>query len=125
MIRFQQEMKEKYAEHIKSEEFLENELRMLFLMFLQPIINGIGFSFKEVQTGEEKRLDIVVVFKDEKFIIELKLWKGKEYHERGMRQLQNYMQMENIDKGYMLIANKNKRKAIKQEEDNGVSMVWV
>ena len=118
-------MKEKYAEHIKSEEFLENELRMLFLMFLQPIINGIGFSFKEVQTGEEKRLDIVVVFKDEKFIIELKLWKGKEYHERGMRQLQNYMQMENIDKGYMLIANKNKRKAIKQEEDNGVFMVWV
>ena len=125
MIKFQEAIKEKYSKQIKTEEFLENELRMLFLMFLEPIINGVGFSFKEVQTGAEKRLDIIIVFKDEKFIVELKLWKGIEYHEKGKKQLLEYMSLENIDKGYMLIANKTQKKVFKQEEEDGIFMVWV
>ncbi|MFH0735647.1 MAG: AAA family ATPase, partial [bacterium] len=76
LLKFQEVIKEKYSqsEILKSDEFLEKDLRLLFLVFLKPIINGVGFSYKEVEIGAERRLDIIVIFRDEKFIIELKLW---------------------------------------------------
>ena len=125
MLKFQEAIKEKYSKEIKSDEFLEKELRLLFLMFLQPIINGTGFSFKEVQTGAEKRLDIIVTFKSQIFIVELKIWYGQEYHERGKKQLLDYMQLHSISEGYMLIGNKNKKKVFKNEVEDGIFMVWV
>ena len=77
LLKFQEVIKEKYTETklLENDKFLEEDLRILFLVFLKPIINGIGFSFKEVQTGEEKRLDVIVVFRDEKFVVELKMWR--------------------------------------------------
>jgi hypothetical protein len=125
MLKFQEAIMERYSNDVKSEEFLEKELRLLFLMFLQPIINGTGFSFKEAHTGAEKRLDIVITFLDERFIVELKLWYGAEYHERGKKQLLEYMRLNSIKNGYMLIANKNQYKEFKTEDEDGIFMVWV
>ncbi|MCL2065350.1 MAG: AAA family ATPase, partial [Candidatus Cloacimonetes bacterium] len=127
LLKFQEAVREKYSNDDiwKSDEFLEKDLRMLFLMFLKPIINGIGFSFKEVQTGAEKRLDVVVVFKDEKFVIELKMWRGAEYHKKGIKQLKDYMKKESVNKGYMLIMSKNKEKEFVSAKENGVFCVYV
>lgn len=60
LIKFQEFMKHEYSE--KREEFLEADGRVFFLAFISPIINGIGFAFKEVQGGEEKRFDIVITY---------------------------------------------------------------
>ena len=127
LLKFQEAVREKYSNDDiwKSDEFLEKDLRMLFLMFLKPIINGIGFSFKEVQTGAEKRLDIVVVFKDEKFVVELKVWRGEEYHKKGIKQLKAYMKAESVNKGYMLIMSKTKEKEFVFEKQNGIFCVYV
>jgi len=92
---------------------------------MKPIINGIGFSFKEVQTSEEKRMDVIIIFRDEKFVVELKIWRGKEYHKQGIGQLKGYMQREGIKEGYMLIMDKNKRKEFTSEEEDGVFMVYL
>ena len=125
--KFQETIREKYSktDALKSDEFLENDLRLLFLMFLKPILNGYGFCFKEVQTGAEKRLDIVVVFKNEKFIVELKLWKGEEAHQDGIQQLKDYMKAEAVEKGYMLIMNKNKKKKFKNWIEEGIYCVMI
>ena len=64
LLRFQQFMKEEYSSN--NERFLETHGRMLFLSFLTPIINGIGFAFKEVQISEEKRLDVVITYNSNK-----------------------------------------------------------
>ena len=127
LLKFQEVIKEKYTETklLENDKFLEEDLRILFLVFLKPIINGIGFSFKEVQTGEEKRLDVIVVFRDEKFVVELKIWRGAEYHQMGLVQLKKYMQLESINKGYMLIMNKNKSKIYTDDYEDGVMMVWM
>ena len=127
LLKFQETIKEKYSSSdvLKSDEFLENELRLLFLMFLKPIINGFGFTFKEVQTGAEKRIDIIVVFKNEKFVVELKLWKGEKAHEEGLAQLKAYMQAESVEQGYMLIMNKNKSKEFKEWEEEGIFCVMI
>jgi hypothetical protein len=127
MLKFQEGIKEKHSKDdiLHSDEFMEKDLRLMFCLYLKGIINGRGYSFKEVQTGEEKRLDIVVVFKDEKFIVELKIWRGQEYHQKGIEQLKGYMTSESVTKGYMLIAGKNKSKEFTHEIEDGIMMVYV
>ena len=114
LTRFQQFMKEQYSS--KDIKFLESQGRLLFLSFLAPIVNGTGFVFKEVQISEEKRLDAVITYNNHKYIIELKVWRGEEYHEKGLKQLADYLDINNQNKGYLLVFNFNKNKEYKKEE---------
>ncbi len=52
----------------------------------------------------------------EQFIIELKLWRGNEYNERGEKQLIDYLEFYRKDKGYMLSFNFHKKKKIGVKE---------
>lgn len=45
----------------------------------------------------------------------MKIWRGNEYHERGERQLADYLDYFHQDKGYMLSFNFNKKKEIGQK----------
>ncbi len=127
LTKFKDAIEEKYSKSdlMKSKEFLENDLRMKFFMFLKPVLNGIGFIYKEVQISEEKRLDAIIIFNNEKFIIELKLWKGDKLHEQGINQIKDYMKREKVDKGYMIIMNKNQSKEYKTSDENGIFTAWV
>jgi len=124
MSKFQQAVKENYVKR-QFDKYLEIDLRLMFMMFLKPIINGFGFCFKEAQIGEEKRLDVVVVFKDEKFVVELKMWYNEQYHEQGKGQLKKYMELENINKGYMLIFCKDRDRAYNSCDEDGIMMYFV
>jgi len=127
LLEFQKVMQEKYSNNLmeKTEEFVEKDLRLLFLVFLHPIINGVGYSFKEVEIGGEKRLDVVVTYRDELFVVELKIWRGPEYHEEGKQRLLQYMQNMHINKGYMLIMYKTKTKTFENGVEDGILMVYV
>ena len=94
-------MKEQYS--AKDIPFLERNGRLLFLAFIKPIINGKGFDFKEVEASEEKRLDIVITFGNQKYIVELKVWRGESYHQVGIRHLCDYLDRQNQNSGYLLI----------------------
>lgn len=113
LLRFQQFIKEQYSS-IDS-KFIEREGRLLFLAFIKPIINGVGFDFKEVQISEEKRLDIVVTYLSNKYVVELKIWRGQEYHKKGLKQLKDYLDIQGLDRGYLVIYNFNKEKEYKEE----------
>jgi len=127
MTSFQEVIKEKYSKQdaLKSKEFQHSNLRLLFLMYIDPIINGQGHSFKEVEIGSEKRLDIVVTYHGELFVVEVKVWYGEKLHEQGKQQLKQYMKAMSIKKGYMLIINKNENKTFKIEKENGIMMVHI
>jgi len=127
LLSFQQVIKEKYSNDLltKDDDFLESDLRLLFLVFLKPIINGYGHSFQEVEIGGEKRLDVVVTFREEKFVVELKVWRGPKYHAEGKERLMQYMQTMSINKGYMLIMTKTKKKTFINEYEDGMLMVYV
>lgn len=114
ILKFQQFMKEQYSN--KSITFLETHGRTLFLAFLKPIINGVGFDFKEVQIAEEKRLDIVVTYNNFKYIIELKIWRGESYHEKGLHQLCDYLNIHDMNDGYLIVFNFNENKEYKEEK---------
>ncbi|RCW58348.1 AAA-like domain-containing protein [Halanaerobium sp. ST460_2HS_T2] len=112
--RFQVFIKEQYSD--RDRDFLERNGRLIFLAFLKPIINGKGFDFKEVQISQEKRLDVVISYLEQKYIVELKIWRGEEYHQRGLEQLADYLESQNMDQGYLLSFNFNLNKEYKNEE---------
>lgn len=125
--KFQLFIKEEYSD--TDIKFLERNGRLVFLAFIKPIINGKGFDFKEAQTSQEKRLDVVVTYLDRKYIIELKIWRGEKYHQKGMEQLVNYLDMQNVDKGYLLSFNFNQNKEYRNErikiDNKEIYAVWV
>ena len=57
-------------------------------------------------------MDVVVDYAGDRFVIELKIWRGNAYHERGERQLLDYLDYFRQDTGYMLSYNFNKNKKI-------------
>jgi hypothetical protein len=71
--------------------------RFSFLAFIKPIINGRAFDFKEMQISQEKRLDVVITYLEQKYIVELKIWRGKKYHKDGLKQLADYLDKEELD----------------------------
>lgn len=93
-----------------SEKFIEDNGRKLFLLYLKPIINGIGNYYIEARTRNEKRTDVIVDYLGEQFIIELKIWHGNEYNERGEKQLAAYLDDYHQEKGYLLSFNFNQKK---------------
>ncbi len=125
--RFQAFMKEHYSN--REAGFLEREGRLLFLTWLRPIINGRGFEFKEPHVGDERRMDIVITCRNQRYVIELKRWYGPEYHRKGLKQLSDYLDTYSLKEGYLLIYNFNKNKEYKQEriefEDKRIFAVWV
>lgn len=108
LLKFQEVMYEEYRK--EDETFYENQGRLIFLAFLKPIINGKGFSFVEAETRENKRMDIVVTYGTQKEVIELKIWHGTKYETNGIDQLKNYLDIQKLDKGFLLIFNFNKGK---------------
>jgi len=66
---------------------VEEECRILFLTLLQPLINGCGSYHVESETRDAQRMDVVVDYGTDQFIIELKLWYGDAKHEKALDQL--------------------------------------
>ncbi|MCL1918080.1 MAG: AAA-like domain-containing protein [Peptococcaceae bacterium] len=101
-----------YAEIFNERDikFFERHGHLLFLSYLKPLINGHGCGpgYKpglchiESQFTDLRRMDIVVDFGPEQFLIELKLWHGDAYKQEAYAQLLGYMAGKNADTGYLL-----------------------
>ena len=94
------------------ETFVEAEGRQRFLLYVRPIINGTGNYYVESQTRNNKRMDLVIDYKGERFVIEMKIWHGPKYHADGEGQLAGYLRRMKLNKGYMLTYSFNKSKQI-------------
>lgn len=105
---------EKFALHFhdiygdRGQRFYEEEGRRYFMLYLKPIINGVGNYYIEAETRDRERTDMIVDYLGEQFIIETKVWYGNAYHMRGEKQLSDYLDYYHLKKGYMLSFNFNK-----------------
>lgn len=89
-------------ENIKNRKFLEENGRILFLTYLCPLINGKGFYHIESRTNTERRMDIVIDYGSDQYILELKLWYGNKKHEDAYEQLYEYLESKHAETGYLL-----------------------
>lgn len=110
MARFAETFNDLYGQ--KSESFLEEEGRRLFLLYIRPIINGVGNYYIEAQTRDHGRTDIIIDYKGKQYIIELKIWHGDSYNKRGEQQLVEYMEYFHASTAYMLSFCFNKTKVV-------------
>jgi len=98
----------KFADHYneifteKDVKFLERHGRLLFLSYLRPFINGRGFYHIESETRNQRRMDIVVDYGTDQFILELKRWDGEKYNQEAYEQLLGYMEVKKAKTGYLL-----------------------
>ena len=110
MERFIAHMNQTYSMD-RENEFIENDARKVFLTYLRPIINGVGSYHIEEQTRDHDRMDVVVDYLGQQYVIELKIWRGNSYNERGEQQLCRYLDYFGLKTGYLLsfCFNKSKR----------------
>ena len=114
-----------YAEIFTEDDkgFLESHGRLIFLSYLRPLINNQGFYHIESQLTDLRRMDIVVDFGRDQFIIELKLWKGGEAEKKAYYQLMGYMEAKKASTGYLLTFDfrlgKNKERKAEWLDING------
>ena len=90
--------------------FDEEEGRRRFLLFVRAVINGGGNYYVEAQTRNMERMALVIDYGGERFVVELKIWRGNAYNERGEKQLAAYLDYFHLKKGYMLSYNFNNEK---------------
>jgi Predicted AAA-ATPase len=127
LTKYQAFMREQYSK--KDRDFLERNGRLVFLAFMKPILNGSGHDFKEVQISEERRLDVVLTYFNQKYVAELKIWRGPEAHEKGLIQLADYLDKQNLTEGYLVIFDHSVTKSWQMDraevKGKSIFMVWV
>ncbi|MDE7273028.1 MAG: hypothetical protein K2N95_08195 [Lachnospiraceae bacterium] len=101
-------MKAKYRK--EDAVFLEQHGRLLFLCFMKPIINGKGNYYVEPVTRNNTRMDVVISYGGQEYIIELKIWHGQQSRQKGLNQLCDYLESRNSNKGYLISFNFNENK---------------
>lgn len=114
LLRFRDLMLEEYRE--EDGKFIERQGRLIFLSFLKPIINGTGFYYVEPQTRDNRRMDLIVTYGQDKFVVELKIWRGDKYEQQGRDQLSEYLATRGKDEGYLLTFDFSKNKEDKEPE---------
>ncbi|MGD8400757.1 MAG: hypothetical protein PVH64_07475 [Bacillota bacterium] len=62
-------------------------------------------------------MDIVLIFANHKYVLELKRWAGEAAHRRGLKQLADYLERQGLDRGYLIVFDFNKDKEAAWRED--------
>jgi hypothetical protein len=118
LTKFRRHYAEIYTD--KDVKFLERDGKLLFLTFLKPLINSRGFYHFEPQTRDNGRIDLIVDYLRQQFILEMKIWYGDSRHEEAYRQLAGYLHSKNKDQGYLLTFDFRKKR-----DDSFSECQWV
>lgn len=56
-------------------QFVEEDGRRYFLLYLKPILNGSGNYYIEARTRNLERTDVIIDYQGEQFVVEIKIWR--------------------------------------------------
>ncbi|MDR1544242.1 MAG: AAA-like domain-containing protein [Prevotellaceae bacterium] len=105
MTDFQEFWRENSEIWVERFQYKEAAPHLILMAFLQRIINGGGQILREYAAGRG-RMDLCVVYQGNKYPIELKLQKDKNTVERGLTQLNEYMDKMGAQRGWLCIFNR-------------------
>ncbi|MES2198770.1 MAG: AAA-like domain-containing protein [Chlamydiota bacterium] len=91
-------------------DYKEAGPHLLLLAFLQRIINGGGTIHREYALGR-KRVDLLITWKTQRFVIELKVYRTKKDIEKGLKQTAEYMDKTGTPEGYLIVFDRNSEKS--------------
>jgi len=95
----------------------ESAGQYLLMSYLDLFIRTLeGYSTIETPSGRG-RIDVLLHYKGKRYVIELKIWRGKEYHAKGKRQLIDYLKSESLSEGYMVLFDPRDKEFKKSTEN--------
>ncbi|MDR1103232.1 MAG: AAA-like domain-containing protein [Tannerella sp.] len=86
---------------------------LVMMAFLQRVVNGGGQIIRDMASGNG-RLNLLMIYNDKKYPIELKIRYGKQYVEDGLDQTSGYMDLHCCDEGWMVVFDR--RSTVKWED---------
>lgn len=104
LSRFREFVERRGREAFKVTEMPQEATGQYLLMaYLDLVIRQLGGDlFTEVDSGEG-RLDLIVVYHGQRYIIETKVWRGPAEFDRGLTQLATYLTTEGATHGYYVV----------------------
>lgn len=128
--KFGQFYREQSSAWIEVLEFKEIGPHILLLAFLQRIINGGGSIHREYALGR-KRVDLLVIWKNQRIVIELKIRRGEKGILEGLIQTAGYMDASHATEGHLVVFDQSLGKSwdekifTRQEQVEGKTItVW-
>jgi hypothetical protein len=90
--------------HLAAEGFsyLEAGPHLMLMAFLQRVINGGGRIEREYGLGR-KALDLIVFWREERHVIEVKIRRDTETEGRALGQLAGYLDRAGLDEGWLVL----------------------
>jgi len=82
--------------------------------FLQRVLNGGGHIIRDM-AADTGRLDLGVVYEGTTYPIEIKLWKGAQYYQRGLEQAARYVDIFGGKEGWLVLFDQRKGKSWKEK----------
>jgi len=79
------------------------------MAFLQRLINGGGSNHREYAL-DRKRVDLLIGWKGQRIVVEIKVNRGENALERGLVQTAEYMDIANATEGHLIIFDGNTAK---------------
>ena len=102
---FQQFWRENSDIWMEKFQYKEAAPHLILQAFLQRVINGGGDIIREPVAGRE-RADLCIVYQNNKYPIELKIWRGEKTLKEGLEQTLGYMDTFGSKDGWLLIFNR-------------------
>ncbi|MCQ2197164.1 MAG: AAA-like domain-containing protein [Bacteroidaceae bacterium] len=109
-------------------KFVEKQGRKQFQLYIRPIINGTGHYYVEAETRDETRTDLIINYNNHEYVIELKIWRGDSYNNKGENQLFEYLRLKKQKTGYLVSFCFNKGKTpglLPSVEQDGCTLIEV
>jgi len=95
------------------QEFVGQDLLFAYLDQFVRLVRG--FMYLEVRTGRG-RMDLIILHKGEKYIVETKCWEGISLYDAGKSQLAEYLKLEGAKEGYYVVFDYRKKPHAREEE---------
>ena len=100
--------RENSADWLEDCKYKESGPHLLMMAFLQRVINGGGKIHREYALGR-KRADLLVSWRTQKFVIELKVHKDSNTLPEGLEQTAGYMDTSGATEGHLVIFDQRKK----------------
>jgi hypothetical protein len=90
-------------------QYDEAAYSLLLMSFLQKVVNGGALVHRQFSQGRGS-VDLCVIFKEHKYLIEVKL-QGQKSLDESLKQLSNYLDISEEKEGWLVIFDRNRNKS--------------
>lgn len=127
---FQQFFRENSAIWLEKFEYKEAGPHLILMAWLQRIVNGGGTIYREYALGRG-RVDLLIEWKAQRIVIELKILHGSKTVAQGLEQTVQYMDTSKATEGHLVIFDRDTIKVweekiyhAKEKIDDKIICVW-